>query len=129
MLTVLGIKPVRIPRLKLVHVHLENGLQIIANGISADSQIPGNVAELLSHVLPVKFVALKEHLFMMSMASPASPFSPIRPSSTRIYGMGSVVMRDSVRNARAWYSLIVIVGCSFLHVVGVFSYGCFLASS
>ena len=41
----------------------------------------------------------------------------------------AVVMRDSVRNARAWYSLIVIVGCSFLHVVGVFSYGCFLASS
>lgn len=58
----LGIEPIRIPCLKLVHVHLEDSFQVIPDSVSTDRQILGNVAELLGQMLPIKLVALEEML-------------------------------------------------------------------
>ena len=61
--TVLSVEAVRIPGAQLVNVHAENVLQIIADAISRESQIPCHIAQLLCHLSLVQLMTLEEMLF------------------------------------------------------------------
>ena len=52
-------KAVGVSSFELVHIHLQNGFEIVANSVCADCEIPSDITEFLCDMLNVEVVSLK----------------------------------------------------------------------
>lgn len=56
-------KAVRVSCFELVHIHLQNGFEVVANSICADCEIPSDITEFSRYMVKVKVVSLKAVFF------------------------------------------------------------------
>lgn len=56
-------KAVRVSCFELVHIHLQNGFEVVANSICADCEIPSDITEFSRYMIKVEVVSLKSVFF------------------------------------------------------------------
>lgn len=50
---------VRVSCFELVHIHLQDGFEVVANSVCADCEIPSDITEFFRYMVKVEVVSLK----------------------------------------------------------------------